>query len=187
MDLPRIYPITPETDTSEKLLTAISRSASNNVSVFQYRRKTLDESKVKEELDLLETITAEFNISVIINSYHQSNLISRFSGLHLTGIDLKDSTKRPVEKNKFFGISCHDEEDIKKAEILDADYIFLSPVNKTSSHQNQKPMGWKKFSELTKETRLPVYALGGLKKEDLLKAEKNGAYGIAGISEFWSY
>ena len=40
-------------------------------------------------------------------------------------------------------------EDIKKAEILDADYIFLSPVNKTSSHQNQKPMGWKKFSELT--------------------------------------
>ena len=187
MDLPRIYPITPETDTSEKLLTAISRSASNNVSVFQYRRKTLDESKVKEELDLLETITAEFNISVIINSYHQSTLISRFSGLHLTSIDLKNSTKRPVEKNKFFGISCHDEEDIKKAEILDADYIFLSPVNKTSSHQYQKPMGWKKFSELTKETKLPVYALGGLGKEDLLKAEENGAYGIAGISRIWSY
>ena len=115
MDLPKIYPITPETDASEKLLTAISRSASNNVSVFQYRRKTLDESRVEEELDLLEAITTEFNISVIINSYHQSNLIGRFSGLHLTGIDLKDSTKRPVEKNKFFGISCHNKEDIKKA------------------------------------------------------------------------
>ena len=187
MDLPKIYPITPETDIFEKLLTAITGSASNNFSVFQYRRKNLDESRVEEELDLLEPITTESNISVIINSYHRSNLISRFSGLHLNGIDLKDSKKRPVEKNKFFGISCHDEEEIKKAEILDADYIFLSPVNKTSSHQNQKPLGWKKFSELTKETNLPVYALGGLEKEDLLKAERNGAYGIAGISKFWSY
>ena len=89
MDLPKIYPITPETDTFENLLTAISRSASNNFSVFQYRRKNLDESRVEEELDLLEPISAKFNISVIINSYHQSNLISRFSGLHLNGIDLK--------------------------------------------------------------------------------------------------
>ena len=130
MDLPKIYPITPETDTFEKLLTAITRSGSNNFSVFQYRRKKLDESKVKEELDLLETIISGFNISVIINSYHRSNLISRFSGLHLNGIDLKESKRRPVEKNKYFGISCHDKKDIKKAEILDADYIFLSPVKK---------------------------------------------------------
>jgi len=28
--------------------------------------------------------------------------------------------------------------------------------------------------------------LGGLGKDDLLKAEENGAYGIAGISRFWS-
>ena len=58
MDLPKIYPITPETDTFEKLLTAISRLASNNSSVFQYRRKNLDESRFEEELDLLEPITA---------------------------------------------------------------------------------------------------------------------------------
>ncbi len=187
MDLPKIYPITPETETFEKLLTQITSLASNNLSVFQYRRKNLDESQIKQELDLLEPIISEFNISLIINSYHGSSLISRFSGLHLNGIDLKHSKGRPVEKNKFFGISCHNEEDIKKAEFLEADYIFLSPVNKTSSHQNQNPLGWKQFSELAQETKLPVYALGGLGKEDLSEAEKNGAYGIAGISKFWSY
>ena len=51
MDLPKIYPITPETDIFEKLLTAITGSASNNFSVFQYRRKNLDESRVEEELE----------------------------------------------------------------------------------------------------------------------------------------
>jgi len=45
-------------------------------------------------------------------------------------------------------------------------------------------LSWKNFSELSKKTKLPIYALGGLSKEDLSAAEKNGAYGIAGISGF---
>jgi len=45
-------------------------------------------------------------------------------------------------------------------------------------------LGWKNFLELSKKTKLPVYALGGLSKEDLSVAEKNDVYGIAGISGF---
>jgi len=183
MDLPKIYPITPATTVLEELLTSINKL---NISVFQYRRKSLDESKVKEELDLLESLSSTSSISVIINSYHQENLLAPFSGLHLTGNHLNEATSRQIDKNRFFGISCHDENDIKKAESLDADYIFLSPVNTTSSHKNQISLGWKRFSELSEGTKLPVYALGGLSKQDLLKAEKSGAYGVAGISRFWS-
>jgi 8-oxo-dGTP diphosphatase len=47
-----------------------------------------------------------------------------------------------------------------------------------------QPLGWKNFSELSRKTKLPVYALGGLSKEDLSVAEKNGAYGIGRISGF---
>ena len=148
--------------------------------------KSLHESKVKEELALLETVSSDMNISLIINSYHKKNLGDRFSGLHLTGKDLKKATLRQVDRNKIFGISCHNEKDILKAESLEADYIFLSPVKETPSHKDLQPLGWENFSELSKKTKLPVYALGGLSKEDLSEAEKNGAYGVAGISRFWS-
>ncbi|HHZ84334.1 MAG TPA: hypothetical protein EYN33_06295 [Gammaproteobacteria bacterium] len=68
--------------------------------------------------------------------------------------------------------------------MLEADYIFLSPVKETPAHKELQSLGWKNFSELSKKTKLPIYALGGLSKEDLSAAEKNGAYGIAGISGF---
>ena len=86
------------------------------------------------------------NISLIINSYHYKNLGNRFSGVHLTGEDLKKATSRQVDRNKFFGISCHDEEDIRKAESLEADYIFLSPVKETPAHKELQSLGWKNFS-----------------------------------------
>ena len=186
MDLPRVYPITSDALTSKELQTSIRRLASTKITIFQYRRKALHESKVKDELALLETVSSDMNISIIINSYHDKNLDNNFSGVHLTGEDLKKVTFRQVDRNKFFGISCHNKEDILKAESLEADYIFLSPVKETPSHKDLQPLGWENFSELSKKTKLPVYALGGLSKEDLSEAEKNGAYGVAGISRFWS-
>ena len=90
-----------------------------------------------------------------------------------------------LSQTKFFGISCHSEEDIPKAESIEADYIFLSPVKETLSKKKLQPLGWEKFSELSKKTQIPVYALGGLSEEDLSKAEKYGGYGVAGISRFW--
>ena len=187
MDLPKVYPITSEAFTLQELQASLHRLASSKITIFQYRRKRLHESEVTEELALLETVSSDMNISLIINSYHDNNLSNRFSGIHLTGEDLKKATSRQVDRNKFFGISCHSEEDIRKAESLKADYIFLSPVKETPTHKELQPLGWENFSELSKQTKLPVYALGGLRKEDLPEAEKNGAYGVAGISRFWSH
>ena len=62
-----------------------------------------------------------------------------------------------------------------------------SITSDTLTHKELRSLGWKNFLELSKKTKLPVYALGGLSKEDLSEAEKNGAYGVAGISRFWSH
>ena len=187
MDLPKVYPITSDALTLKELLNSVRRLASTKITIFQYRRKSLHESEVKKELALLETVSSEMNISLIINSYHDKNLGNRFSGVHLTGKDLKKATLRQVDRNKFFGISCHNEKDILKAESLEADYIFLSPVKETPTHKELQSLGWENFFELSKKTKLPVYALGGLSEEDLSEAERNGAYGVAGISRFWSH
>ena len=71
------------------------------------------------------------------------------------------------------------------AEYIKADYIFLSPIKETLTKKKLQPLGWEKFSELSKKTQIPVYALGGLSEEDLSEAEKYGGYGVAGISRFW--
>jgi len=186
MNLPKIYPITPDAHSLKDLQALVSRLTQGKNTIFQYRRKNLCESEVKRELASLEVITSNMDISFIINSYHGKNLGNKYSGLHLTGEDLKKTTIREIDKTKFFGISCHSEEDILKAESIEADYIFLSPIKETLTKKKLQPLGWEKFSELSKKTKLPVYALGGLSAQDLPEAEKYGGYGVAGISRFWS-
>ena len=116
MDLPKVYPITSVAPTLKELQTSVRRLALTKITTFQYRRKSLHESEVKEELALLEAVSSDINISLIINSYHGKNLGNRFSGVHLSGEDLKKATFRQVDRNKLFGFSCHNEEDILKAE-----------------------------------------------------------------------
>lgn len=187
MNLPKIYPITSDAHCFKDLQILVSRLTPGKNTIFQYRRKNLSQSEVKRELASLKVITSKMNISFTINSFHGKKLANEFSGFHLTGEDLEKASTREIDKTKLFGISCHNEEDILKAESIEADYIFISPIKETSTKKKIQPLGWKRFSELSKKTRLPVYALGGLSTEDLSEAEKYGGYGVAGISRFWSH
>ena len=84
----------------------------------------------------------------------------------------------------YLGASCHNEEEINKANQLKLDYIFVSPVKKTKSHQDASSLGWHKFKELRSLTEIKTYALGGMRLSDLDEAKKYSADGIAGISTF---
>jgi 8-oxo-dGTP diphosphatase len=60
----------------------------------------------------------------------------------------------------------------------------LSPVLPTSSHPGIEPLGWDRFAALADQVSIPVYALGGMKPDDWLRARDRGGQGIAGISAF---
>ena len=142
--------------------------------------------ETQKEIDLVEEICQQEEIFLVFNSFHINQLRENYSGIHLTSEDLKNYKERPIGKDKILGASCHNKREILMAESIQADYIFLSPVKETSSHQSVNPIGWKKFRSPALETNIPVLALGGLQKEDVSVAQKNGAYGIAGIRKFWS-
>lgn len=80
--------------------------------------------------------------------------------------------------------ACHDELSVAHAEHIGCDAVLLSPVLATPSHPNQHPLGWEEFNQIANQSHLPVFALGGLKKQDLDFAKQQGAYGVAGIRHF---
>jgi len=76
-------------------------------------------------------------------------------------------------------------EELLRAVQLKADFVVLSPVQKTASHPEMDAMGWQKFSDMIDDLAIPVYALGGVSEVDMETAWLNGAQGIAAISAFW--
>ena len=54
MDLRKVYPITSDSLTLKELLTSVHRLVSTIITIFQYRRKSLHASEVKEDLSEAE-------------------------------------------------------------------------------------------------------------------------------------
>ena len=108
------------------------------------------------------------------------------AGLHLPAARLGQISARPVPADRWFAVSCHNRHELEQAQAAGADFAVLSPVKPTASHPQAEPLGWAKFQSLRELLPLPVYALGGLTRDDLPAARHHGAQGVAGISAFWS-
>lgn len=105
--------------------------------------------------------------------------------LHLTSDYLMSITKRPLSRQYIVSAACHSLEQLMKAQAIGVDFATLSPILKTKTHPDSKPLGWDLFAKLCHSTTVPIYALGGLSNDDLEKPVSLGAYGIAGISFLW--
>lgn len=83
------------------------------------------------------------------------------------------------------GISCHNEIEIQMAEQNNFNYVFLSPIFKTNSHLDKKPLGIKYLENCVNKFKIPIIALGGIYTIDHLnKIKKTNAKGFASIRFF---
>jgi 8-oxo-dGTP diphosphatase len=105
-------------------------------------------------------------------------------GLHLPSAQLMNLSARPAVDR--CGASCHNQEELFRAEQLNLDFAALGPVLPTLSHPGSSTLGWRKFDLLTQNCAIPVFALGGLRFEDLTTAWEHGGHGIAMIRGIWA-
>ncbi|MGD9888854.1 MAG: Nudix family hydrolase [Halothiobacillaceae bacterium] len=105
-------------------------------------------------------------------------------GLHLNRHALMALEARPVGV-KWLSASCHDAQELAKAERLGCDFAVLSPVLPTESHPGAPTLGWARFAELAGDYALPIYALGGVGDADVSKAQAHGGQGVAAIRAWW--
>ena len=86
-------------------------------------------------------------------------------GVHLSSAQLMNLATRP--DFEWCAASCHNAEELVRAEQLGMDFAVLAPVLPTLSHPGIATLGWRKFAALIRDCSIPIYALGGLRYEDL--------------------
>ena len=107
------------------------------------------------------------------------------TGLHLRASQLHDFPTRPLDSGMSLAASCHNREDLLRAQALDCDFAVLGSVQPTASHPHGRVLGWEAFATLRESVSLPLYAIGGLSPDDLPQARQHGAQGIAAIRALW--
>ncbi len=108
-------------------------------------------------------------------------------GVHLSSRRLMTlpAAGRPLPPPLWVAASCHDAEELAQAARCGADFVVLGPVARTASHPEAVPLGWERFGTLCAASPLPVYALGGMRPEDLGRARTFSARGLAMIGAVW--
>ncbi|MEX2476181.1 Nudix family hydrolase [Marinobacter sp.] len=134
----------------------------------------------------LVMIGRDYGVEVLLHGGPEHlDLVPEAAGLHLPWREAGACGSRPIPADKWLGVSCHNDAEIRHADSLQADYLTLGPVSPTPSHPGAPAMGWEAFRAQTDAARMPVYALGGLTPDDREVAIRKGGQGIAGISLWW--
>jgi len=108
-------------------------------------------------------------------------------GVHFSAEQLMTLRARPQggPNCTLMAASCHSAEELGHAMAIGLDFVVLGPVKATPSHPGAPVLGWDGFRRIADGASIPVYAIGGLRPDDLQAARAAGAHGLAMISGSW--
>jgi len=180
--LPNKYWITPSSNhQSDEWINKFEQKLISDITLIQLRSKTpLDVSFVKS----LHHQCQQNNVKLLLNTPNKTFDESYCDGWHITTNEMFKLDSRPCADDKLLGASTHNLEEALTAQKLGADFVVISPVQATQTHPDTIPIGWDTAQEVVNKLNIPVYFLGGMTLNDLDKALKLGAQGIAGVSAF---
>lgn len=185
LTLPTMYAVTNLSETSRdiffgQLLYALDKG----LRMIQVREKHLAMDDLQAFAQRVIDMSRPYGALVLLNSHTEMAEKIGADGVHLTAQQLMQAERRP--QLKWVGASCHNHSELDKAYKLGLDFVTLSPILPTRSHPEAGNMGWQQFEFAIHDYALPVFALGGMQRDDLSKAWQHGAHGIAMQREIWS-
>lgn len=166
-------------------LTALERALIRGVQFVQFRAPACERSGYLALADRVVALCRRYGARVVLNTEPSVARETAADGVHLNGARLKGLSLRPLPASRLVGASCHDERQMQHALNLGVDYLVLGPVLVTPSHPGAETLGWERFAQLVKISRVPVYAIGGMAAEHLGKVRELGGHGIAAMRALW--
>ncbi|MGM0541101.1 MAG: Nudix family hydrolase [Pseudomonadota bacterium] len=180
------YLISGSFENESDALQRLDRALNNGIRLCQLRAKKISQKDFVPLAASAIKLAHDYQAKVLLNGRPQLlALLPDADGVQLASNLIFDYQTRPIAKDKLLGVSTHTLEEIEQALKIEADFILLSPIKETASHPGVTGIGWQKFSDTVKAVPIPVFALGGMKPEDIAQAKKSGGQGVAAISGFW--
>ena len=184
--LPTLYLITDSRRFGKiEFLVRLERALQSGARLVQLREPHMTPEEYREYALVTADLCHRYDAKLLLNAEPEWVSLCHADGVHLNGRRLMQCRTRPLDDRFWVAASCHNVVELRQAEQLAADFAVLSPVAVTTSHPDVAPLGWEKFMQWHSSVNLPVYALGGMRIQDVEPARRYGARGLAMISGIW--
>ena len=171
------------TDQKENLLEIIEKILLAGVKIIQYRFKNGNDKNHFKVAIQIKSLCKKYNSLFIVNDRIDIALASNADGIHLGQDDIDITTARKLlGSSKIIGITANNQTDINNALKNGCDYIGVGPVFKTITKKNKEPLGVEKIKDLTKDLKIPWFAIGGINKVNISSLKNHGIRKVAVVS-----
>ena len=157
------------------------------------REKDLDKNEYLNLVKKIYPICEKYGIDLILHQNYDLNLDKKYKieGIHLSYDNFKSLNKNIreglIKKYKRIGISIHSIDEAKEVENLGATYVVAGHIFETDCKKGLEPRGLNFIKELSSILTIPIFAIGGINKENSNLVLNSGAFGVCMMSSLMKY
>lgn len=171
----------------ETLYEQVEKALKGGVTFVQLREKKLEKERFLKEAKEIKLLCKTYNVPFVINDNIDIALTIDADGVHVGQSDMEaGSVREKLGRNKIVGVSVQTVEQAVLAEKRGADYVGVGAVFPTDSKEDAVDVSHETLQEICKAVNIPVIAIGGISRDNIIKLKGSGICGIAVISAIFA-
>ena len=165
----KLYFITDSTGLDEdEFLLKVEKALKGGVDIIQLREKDKTTREYIRLAKKVKSLAGKYNTPVIIDDRVDVAIASEADGVHLGQSDMPvDIVRRILGKGKIIGATAKTTEQAEEAYMQGADYLGVGAIYPTSTKVKTVITSVETLSEICEAVQIPVYAIGGLTKDNI--------------------
>ena len=154
---------------------------------IQLREKKLDKEDFLKEAIEIQALCRQYHVPFVINDDVDIALQIDADGVHVGQSDMEAGDVRTkLGPDKIIGVSAQTVEQAVLAEQRGADYLGVGAVFPTGSKDDADDISHDTLQAICEAVQIPVIAIGGISKNNVLQLKGRGICGIAVISAIFA-
>ena len=183
-----LYAVTDRAWTGKQTLyEQVEAALKGGVTCVQLREKELDETAFLQEAKELCALCRRYGVPFLVNDNVEIAIACGADGIHVGQEDLAaGEVRRRVGESMILGVSVHTVEEARQAVRDGADYLGLGAVFPTSTKTDVEQMPNETLRAICDAVDVPIVAIGGINRGNILKLAGSGVDGVALVSAIFS-
>ena len=184
----RLYVVTDRTWLGENSLAEqVENTLRAGATFVQLREKHLGFDEFLKSAREIKAVTDKYKVPFVINDNVEVALAVDADGVHVGQSDLEaKNVRKLIGENKILGVSAHTVKQALKAQEGGADYIGVGAVFTTTTKGDADSVTFDMLKKICSAVSIPVVAIGGITKDNIMKLSGSGVDGVAVISAIFS-